>query len=222
MRFTRHFLQTMLAMSTLTAMASVAHADQPYGYMGIGVGNSTYDWSSSQCAQYFQQASGNPNVDCTVSANQTGGKLFAGYSLNRNLGFEFGLYDFGQLSGTVTVPGSSLGPLPIQLKVTAVNLDVVGSVPLADSGVTLSAKAGFYSAGSQATDSLGDNTTNNNVGLDFGARVSFNFSRYVTGRLEYESFQNVGSNSGSNSNSSSNNPEMNLSLVSVGLVYNFR
>jgi OOP family OmpA-OmpF porin len=207
-----HFPKSIIVAGLLLGASSAALADQqPYGYLGLGIGSSTYDWDSSKCTQKFQDLTGSSSVACTVSTSQSGGKLFAGYQATPNLGFEFGLYDFGELTGTVSGPGGSAG---IKLHATAINADLIGSLPLADSGITLSLKGGIYSAGSNATSDLGDDSTSNNTGIDFGGRVSFNFSRNVTGRVDFETFQDVGDDFSA--------PKTNINLVSVGFAYSFR
>jgi hypothetical protein len=115
-----------------------------------------------------------------------------GYQLNPNFGLELAYVDLGKASysGTffgATVTGGSL-------KVTGLNFSAVGTFPVNPS-FALFGKLGMFVSESKASDVTGGvpfSGTEDNTDVSFGLGVSYDITRNVSARAEWERFKAVG------------------------------
>jgi opacity protein-like surface antigen len=134
------------------------------------------------------------DVDGTVhrwKADDTAYKLFAGYRLNRFLGFEVDYINLGEPSGAV-VPG-----LNVDASVDGFAPYVVGTVPLGRF-LELYGRAGyyFYDANRSEQDALGNRVRFDEESKDlvYGGGIGANLGEKLNLRFEYERFDLKGLN----------------------------
>jgi opacity protein-like surface antigen len=173
-------LRLLAAMTASMALAAVAHAQEqtetsgPYVGAGFGqfnaqihhfdqIDNAVHDWNNDDSAY----------------------KIFAGYRLNRFLGFEAAYVNLGKPSGEV-IPGTNA-----KAAVDGWAPYVVGTVPLGRF-FELYGRAGyyFYDANMQTTDAL-DNTVKFKEDSDsfvWGGGIGANFGEKFNLRAEYERY----------------------------------
>lgn len=116
-----------------------------------------------------------------------GYKLFGGYQLNRNIGFEAGYFDVGKTTFSATAPG---GAFNNDTRMRGLNLDLVGTLPITDKfsllgrvGVAMGrTRASFTGAGAAGVADRNDNKANAKVGL--GVQYEINRSFWVRGEVE--------------------------------------
>jgi OOP family OmpA-OmpF porin len=192
----------ILAAALFGATVSVASA-APAGfnpwYVGVDVGQSRIDLSSSQVDSDAARA-GITTRNTTVDNTDTGWKLSAGYQFNPNFALEGGYVDLGKVgfSTTVTaVNGSAVTPTKLNgdWKISqGFYLDAVGSVPVSDRFV-LFGKLGAYNLKTEFTASANgasasDSTRNTN--LTYGLGVGYSLNDKTLLRASWERFSKVG------------------------------
>jgi len=147
----------------------------------------------------------------------TGYKLFGGYQFTPNLGVEAGYFDLGRFGYTAsTVPAGTLNG---DMRVKGLNLDLVGTLPLA-AGFSALGRVGVTSV--RATDSFNTagavrmpyassnpSETSTNVKLGLGLMYDFSESLAVRGEFERYRLKDAVGNKG------------HADLLSVGLIYRF-
>lgn len=116
----------VLASGPIAAMA----ADSGW-YVGAALGQSKVDVSAGELKSALV-AAGATNVVATVDNTDTGGKLFGGYQLNNNIGFEAAYVNLGSISSYATyttLPGS---PRRTSADANGFLFSVVGSLPVSE------------------------------------------------------------------------------------------
>lgn len=198
----------VLASGPIAAMA----ADSGW-YVGAALGQSKLDVSAGELKSDLE-AAGATGVAVTVDNTDTGWKLYGGYQLNQNIGFEAAYVNLG--SATANATYSTLAGSPVQTNTDADGylLSVVGSLPLGDKFAVFGKLGAFvWSAEASATTSLGPvSLSGDGTDLAFGLGANWKINKSIGLRAEWERFQNL-SVDGSN--------ERDVDLLSLGATYRF-
>ena len=143
-------VMTMTALLTLTVTAN-ALAEESFWYLGLGLGEADDD---------------------VLAETDDSWKIFAGYQLNKYLGFEVGYVDLGDyLFGLLSQDGFFL--------------EALGSAPLGK-GFSVFAKAGAFAWSAEISDLASDS------GTDFTYGVGLRYSvKSIVLRLELDRFLDV-------------------------------
>lgn len=177
----------MLGTGLLTLMSPVMA--EPY--IGLGVGAALYKADLTGI--------GGGELD----DNGLGTKIYGGYSFNKYIAVEAGIYKFAEASAAFSsVPGPTASA---EVTMNGVGAYAVGSYPL-NRELNLMAKLGLIN---WDADLRLNNTLLENSGTDlaYAIAASFAFTKELLATVEWEFFD-------------SDNPE--LSMVSAGFRYNFR
>jgi OOP family OmpA-OmpF porin len=141
----------------------------------------------------------------TVDGKDSGYKIFGGYQFNPYFGLELAWVDLG----TASYSGSFSG-LPVTggtVKTSGFNFSAVGTWPVG-AGFALFGKVGAFAWESRQSDVTGGapfSTKENGGDVSFGLGASYDFTKNIGIRAEWERFKAVGD----------------IDLLSVGLVYKF-
>ncbi len=128
----------VLASGSIAAMA----ADSGW-YAGVSLGQSKVDAKTGQLKSELE-ALGATNVSTTLDDTDTGLKLFGGYQLNKNLGFEAAYVDLGSYVGNATYATLAGSPYRSNSDAEGFLLSVVGTLPVSDT-VAVFGKIGAFS-----------------------------------------------------------------------------
>jgi OmpA-OmpF porin, OOP family len=136
-------------------------------------------------------------------------KILGGYQVNRNFSVELGYIDFGKVKAhdatdTVTV------------KAHAFDLMGVGILPFADR-FSVYGKLGVYHGTADAHVRLGslgvsDSESDDSTDLTFGLGASFDITRQVTARAEWQRYSDVGG---------SDIGKTDVDVISLGVLFHF-
>jgi OOP family OmpA-OmpF porin len=193
MRATKLFATAVLVLSGLVA-ASQASA-QGF-YIGGSVGQSDID----------DEITTGLITSGSVDGKDTGFKIFGGYQFNQNFGVELAYVDLGKASYS----GSFFGA-PVtggKVEVWGLNISAVGTLPLNPS-FSLFGKVGLFSWEAEASDVTGGvpfSAKDDGVDLSIGLGLSYNFTKNVSARVEWQRFMM---------------DVADADLLSVGIVYKF-
>ncbi|WP_439605652.1 OmpA family protein [Hydrogenophaga sp.] len=206
-----HILRVLTLAGLGSLIAATAYADEPgFFYGGISAGNARSDVDEAAVAAGVLGGAAVTGISSDERDN--GYKLFGGYQLNRNIGFEAGYFDLGKTTFSATAPG---GAFNNDTRMRGLNLDLVGTLPITDKfsllgrvGVAMGrTRASFTGAGAAGVPDRNDNKANAKVGL--GVQYEINRSFWVRGEVErYRVNNGVGGRTNTN-------------LYSVGLVFPF-
>jgi len=171
------FAAAVLVLSGLVA-ASAAPA-QGF-YIGGSVGQSDFD-DSNVIPDLITSGS--------VDGSDTGFKIFGGYQFSPYFGLELSWVDLGKASysgrfGALNVTGGTL-------ETSGLNFSAVGILPLG-SNFALLGKVGFFAWESDASDVTGGlpfSGTEDGSDVSYGIGASFNFTRNLSLRAEWERFK---------------------------------
>jgi OOP family OmpA-OmpF porin len=205
----------MLGLAAIAAIASqFAAADDSGWYLGANVGQSRATIDDARITSgllgqgFFTTSIDDRNRD-------TGFKLFGGYQLNRNFGLEGGYFDTGKFGFNAnTVP---TGTLDGNIRITGLNLDLVGTVPLGEKFSAFGRAGLIYAeskdtfAGTGAIDVLSPNPNKSAANYKFGLGLQYALNPSLGLRLEAERYRidDAVGNKGD------------IDLFSIGLVYRF-
>lgn len=198
----------VLASSSIAAMA----ADTGW-YVGASLGQSKVDVSAGELKSELE-AAGVTGVIASVDNTDTGWKLFGGYQLNKNIGFEAAYVNLGSLTANATYSTPAGSPVRSSADADGFLLSVVGTLPVSDT-VAIFGKVGAFVWNVDATASTtlatvsasGDGT---DLGYGLGAKWQINKS--IGLRAEWERFQNLSVDGG---------PERDVDLLSLGATFHF-
>jgi len=212
---------TFLA-GTATLISPVALAEDAGWYAGGSLGSARTDSGITAAQLDADLAALTPSITArsTLSENDTGFKLFAGYQFNENLAVEGGYVDLGkpaELNSVVTAP--SAGTIKATVKNNGWNLDVLGILPIIDA-FSAFAKVGLYyskttldisatGGGGTAAGSWSAKEINPKIGLG----ANYTFAKYVGVRAEWERYKKLGNNNTTG--------EGDVDLWSMGLAFKF-
>ncbi|HVY04515.1 MAG TPA: outer membrane beta-barrel protein [Burkholderiales bacterium] len=121
-------------------MAGQTVAAETGGYIGVGIGQSRIDLDENEINSAFASL----GLGATTSVDKTdiGFKVYGGYQFNRNVALELGYTDFGKFTSHSIVTSGGSGTLDAEWKAYAVDLSVLGILPLGQSGASLFVRGG--------------------------------------------------------------------------------
>jgi OOP family OmpA-OmpF porin len=195
--------------------APLAMADDSAGwYGGISAGRSRSKIDDSRVADSLLSVGLTP-TSIANDDRDTGYKVFGGYQFNRYFALEGGYFNLGSFHFAAdTLPAGTLNGT---FKVRGLNLDVVGSVPIADRFSVFARVGANYAQtkdsfiGTGAVVVLDPNPSKRNTNYKAGLGLQYDFTRALAMRVEAERYR-------INDAISS---KANVDLVSVGLIYRF-
>jgi OOP family OmpA-OmpF porin len=142
----------------------------------------------------------------TVDGKDTAWKIFGGYMFNRHFGLEFAYVDLGEVSYS----GSFFGA-PVtggKIEVTGFNISAIGAYPVSEQ-FSVFGKIGLFIWEAEASDTTGGvpfSDKEDGTDLSFGVGVSYNFTRNLGVRAEWERFESS---------------DADASLITIGLLWRF-
>lgn len=125
----------------------------------------------------------------SVDGKDTGFKVFGGYMFNRNFGIEGAYVDLGEVSYSGDFFGSPVTGGKIE--VTGFNIAALGSYPVNEQ-FSLFGKIGLLVWEAEASDTTGGvpfSAKTDGTDISFGLGVSYNFTRSLGVRAEWERFK---------------------------------
>ncbi|HWM42885.1 MAG TPA: outer membrane beta-barrel protein [Burkholderiales bacterium] len=193
-------IQKILVAAALALSATQASAQG--GYIGGSIGQSDID---------DEITSGLINGSQSVDGKDTAWKIFGGFMFNRHFGLEVGYVDLGEVSYSGTT--DAFGPIePVtdgKVEVWGLNISAIGALPVTEQ-FSVFGKLGLFFWDAEANDTTGGlpfSAQDDGADLSFGVGLSYNFTRNLGVRAEWEMFQKVS--------------DADASLVSVGLLWRF-
>ncbi|EKD72186.1 MAG: OmpA-like protein transmembrane protein [uncultured bacterium] len=193
------------------ALVGLTHAVTPGAYVGAGLGASKLQTPSLSVTSA---------TSTSTSRGGLGGRLFAGYNVNKYFGVEGGYATYAPSTYKGTT-ATSTGKLKYSLD--AINLVGKGYLPLADTGFNAYVLGGVAAvrskvrlSGTDVFDGVANvSKTNHALRPTYGAGVSYDFAQHVSTNLELSHIQGKGNVRTSNSAIPSAN------MVSFNVGYNF-
>ena len=203
-----------------TLVSPVALAEDAGWYAGGSLGSARAKSDTSAAQFDAELATLGITATSTLSEDDTGFKLFAGYQFNKNLAVEGGYVDLGkpiEFSSVVTAPGA--GTVNGTIKNDGWNLDVVGILPINDAFSAFGKVGLYYSktklyvsatgAGGTAAGSASETETT----PKFGLGANYAFTKNVGVRAEWERYLNLGD--------TNTTGEGDVDLWSIGVTFKF-
>ena len=141
-----------------------------------------------------------------VDGKDTAWKLFGGYMFSRNFGAELSYIQLGDTSYSGTFFGSPVTGGNVE--VSGFNVSAIGSFPI-NPQFSLFGKIGFFMWDAEASDRTGGvpfSAKTDGTDLSFGLGATYNFSRNLGVRAEWERLKVE---------------DADADLLSIGLVYRF-
>ena len=182
-----------LAAAALALAASQASAE---AYLGGSIGQSDID----------DEITTGLITAGTVDGKDSAFKIFGGYMFNRHFGIEGAYVDLGEVSysgnffGTPVTGG--------RVEVSGVNISALGALPINEQ-FSVFGKIGLFLWDAEANDTTGGapfSAKEDGTDLSFGVGVSYNFTRNLGVRAEWEMFEAA---------------DADATLLSVGLLWRF-
>jgi len=179
-------LQMILAALMLAASGAYAQI-----YVGAGGGWSRGSLDPNATAGNLSIVTGTPTTSTAeTSTDDLGWKLFLGYDLNKNLGFEFGYANLGKYEVMSTNATPSI--FFTSLKVDTWYWDVLGKLPL-DRGFSLYGRLGVTYYTNDATTPGVINIRDQGVGWKGGLGGQYDLNKNIAFRAEWERYMDMGS-----------------------------
>lgn len=194
--------------------AQAAGLDLHGWYAGVDVGQSHYGQKGDGLDGAF--ANRGLSSSTSIDSTDTGWGLDVGYQFNKWLAVEGGYIDLGRFDYDSRLPASAPGAISGRVKSEGARLTAVGIIPL-EHDFSLFGKAGIYDlrtrleAGSSNGTDLG--ASHNHAGGTFGVGASYDITKAISARVEWNRFLNANDNSATG--------KADIDLVSAGLVYRF-
>lgn len=167
----------MAALALSAGATSAQTPDAPYLYLGLGAGQTRPRLDAPRLGGQVLSGSELTITGTASDERDMAYKAFVGYQFHRMLGLEVGYFRLGHFSYQATT--SPAGQLDGRLRVTGVNLDLVGQLPLTEQLSAL-ARVGYQKARTRA-DWTGTGAV---TGVDRNTRANENDGRYGLG-LQY-------------------------------------
>lgn len=211
-----HGVLGLAALAVLGAGPALAQVPSSGWYGGASVGRSATSVDDERITNgLLGQGLGTVSID--ARERDTGYKLFGGYQFTPNLGVEAGYFDLGTTGYTATtVPA---GTLSGDMRLKGLNLDLVGTLPLAGRlsalgrvGVTsIRASDSFSATGAVSMPYASANPSQRSTNLKLGLGLMYDITDSLAVRAEAERYRlkDAVGNRG------------HADLFSVGLIYRF-
>jgi OOP family OmpA-OmpF porin len=189
--------------AVLSCAAPGAFAQDAGFYVGGALGQSS-----------FKDACGGDPTLLVLSCDDkdSAWKIFGGYQFNKNFGAEVGYVDLGKATGSLIVLGLPGGA---SIKAKGFEFMGVGTLPFTDK-ISGYAKAGLFRWDVDAdayVSFLPVSTSDNGTDFTFGLGVKYDFTKNIGARLEYQRYNDVGSDTTTG--------QADIDLWSIGIVYKF-
>jgi len=175
-------LQTRKSISTalfaLVAISTPALSQQDTGwYAGLGLGQSEANDACTGIA--------GPGISC--DEKDTYWKIFGGYQLNKNFGFELGYVQLGEATASFAGFGSA------SIEAKGFELLGVGTLPI-NQQFSVFGKLGFFRWDVDFKDGTGlvGNASDSGTDLTYGFGVQYSFTKNVALRAEWQRYNDVG------------------------------
>jgi OOP family OmpA-OmpF porin len=194
-----------------------ARAQQSKVYLGAGGGSSSISLNSSDF---------NLGIPQETDKASTGFKVFAGIRFNQYLAGEIGYVDLGKFK--IKYNGGGAGTAELDYQVSGFAVSGLGTLPLTQD-FSLFGRVGLFASTAKltlanATGALaanlaaagitaGSSDTADATTLLYGAGVQYDFTKNLSGRIEYENFGEVGDQNDTG--------RATVSLISASLLYRF-
>ena len=176
MKTTRNLLRVLLLSSLLAA--PLARAQDPGFYVGAAAGQSSY---REICRDFDSIVGASGAFDCQTR-EATGGKLFAGWRLHRNLALELSYFDFGKARTTGTVSGAQAEGT---MTTKAAGLSAVGLLPVTED-LWIFGRLGGLQTQTRSTLNGAGLASRDETEIHTGIGGLWQLSRRWAARLEYE------------------------------------
>lgn len=180
-------------------------------YVGGSLGQSKADVSASDVKSALE-AAGATGVVASVDNTDTSWKIFGGYQLNKNLGFELGYLNLGTLSSSATYVTPAGSPVRASGDGDGFEFSVVGTLPVTET-ISIFGKVGVFvwNVDATATTSLRTvSVSDDGTDLTYGLGANWQFMKNVSARAEWQRFNDI-ANGGNSS----------VDMYSVGAVFRF-
>jgi OOP family OmpA-OmpF porin len=203
----------LMKMQKLTALALILAAGFPVSafaaeagtaYVGAALGQSSADYSSSQCTQ-------DVGYTCSTDTTDTAVRVVVGYNIVPQVAVEASYIDLGKI--TLDFPGLGVSG---DIKSDAFTLELLGRLPLQGSALSFYGHVGIFSSDTTISavgpgGAASDSQTSSD--LTFGAGAEYALNSNIDARLDVSRFDSVGKGSGDSG--------ANVDVVSIGLNYTF-
>jgi len=207
-------LAAVLGIALASVCCAAAAQQAQRFYVGSSFGQSRAKFDDSEIG-----AAGAATDSVTQNQLENGYKAFAGWRFQRSAALEVGWVNFGKFRASDVTAGPS-GTVQFESKLRGWNVDLVGSWPMAQDFSLLGRAGGLFSTTRSTRTATGGVTlapglaqpNRSELNFHWGFGVSWDFSRSMALRAEYEQAQNVGD---------AKTGESNLGLLSAGLVVKF-
>ncbi|MGH8616219.1 MAG: outer membrane beta-barrel protein [Burkholderiales bacterium] len=182
-------VKTWLQM-TLAATMLVASGAYAQFYVGAGGGYVHGSVDPNATAGNLTIALGVPTSTAVNDDDDMAWKLFLGYDLNQNLGFEFGYANLGKYGMTSTNATPTV--VFTNLKIDVWYWDVIGKLPvMTNFGLYGKVGATYYTTDSTSSGVI--NVRDQGMGWKLGVGAQYDFTKNIAVRGEYERYGDMGS-----------------------------
>lgn len=210
----KHTLGTLGVVALTGVLSPFAAAQDNPWYVGGNVGQTRAAIDDARITRGLL-GSGFATTGIRDDNRDTGFKLFGGYQFNPYVGLEGGFFDLGKFGFNATT--NPAGSLNGTIKLRGVNLDLVGTLPIAGGlsafgrvGVNY-AEARDHFVGTGAVRVLNADPSKRGANVKFGAGLQYAFTDALAMRAEVERYRinDAVGNKGD------------IDMVSLGLIYRF-
>lgn len=183
-------IKSLVALSALAFAASSAMAGDWYAVGAIGQAK-VKDFNQADLDAEVLDIAGVAPTSSSVDKTDTAYKLQAGYQFNKNFALEGGYFNLGKATYSAAYTG---GNANAAFKVDGWNLSAVGILPLNEQ-FSLFGKLGAAYNTVKASANVGTNSgsdKDSNVGAVYGIGASYNLTKQIALRAEYEIYDKIG------------------------------
>jgi OmpA-OmpF porin, OOP family len=187
-------LLALTGLSTLAAASALAQ-DASYYYGGLSVGQTRAKFDNETIAARQLQGNAPPvGVTGIVTDNgDTAYRLFLGYQVNHNIGFELGFFNLGKYNFRATT--NPAGQLNGEMKVQGASLDLVAAFPLSENFSLLARIGAQYAKtrdnfiGTGAVNVTNPSPSQRQLNYKAGGGLQYKFSPNFLMRAEIEQYR---------------------------------
>lgn len=189
---TNRQLTLATACLALSTAAPYAAAQDDRAYVGLGVGQSSYDISASDINSAFTSAGMSASTE--LDEEDTAWNVFGGYRLNDNFAVEAAYWDFGEIGANTGVGLPVAGTVNSALSADTISISLLAGMPMGKAFVYGRIGAAFWDAQSSAGSIIAGapgsaSADDDGTDLVYGLGAWFNFNPALAGRVEWQRFQ---------------------------------